>query len=262
MNEREVESSLVGIPIARQKRHKTYHDLARPPRSLPRRLRWNLLVGGFRHQRVWLIALALLSVFGVGVVFLHRVARLEPEQGFLGWSLAGILAVLTPFIVMILRAGRRRIHLFQRGKLAFGELSAAQTTGHQCTWGSIFRAWAADRYSTDRALGLLTVRWTRYAFTFSFLAEDGNTYGATALTNDTIWHSLRDEKYERIVYDPANPSEAVVVDEFVPWAEIDATGRFQIPSGAKWLRELMPPILTAFAVMVDVALLFWPFASS
>ncbi len=256
MNETKPDSSLLGIPLAHGNLRKVYHDLAAPPRSLPLRLKWNLLVGGFRHQRAWLIALALLSLFGVGVVFLHRVARLEPEPGFLGWSLTVLLVLVTPFIVMILHAGRRRVRLFQRGKLAFGELSKAQTTGHQCTWGSIARVWTDDNHSLDYRLEQLTVRWTRYEFMFSFLAEDGNTCNATALTNDTIWRPLKDEKYERIIYDPANPTEAVVVDEFAPWAEIDESGRFQIPRGAKWIRDLMPALLISFAIVVDVGLLF------
>ena len=43
MNEPEADSSLADIPIARQNRRKTYHNLAPPPRVLPLRLHWNLL---------------------------------------------------------------------------------------------------------------------------------------------------------------------------------------------------------------------------
>ena len=108
MHSLESGSSLEGIPFPRWNGRKSYYDLAAPPRSVPRCLHWNLLVGGFRHQRVWLITFALLSLFGVGAAFLHRVARLELPPGPLGSLLAGIFLFVTPFIVMILRTGRRR----------------------------------------------------------------------------------------------------------------------------------------------------------
>lgn len=47
-----------------------------------------------------------IALFGIGIVFLHRADRLEPEPRFLPCSLAGLFVVATPFIVMVLRAGR------------------------------------------------------------------------------------------------------------------------------------------------------------
>jgi len=51
---------------------------------------------------------------------------------------------------------------------------------------------------------------TVYALTFEFTAKDGKTYQAVAKTHHTS--RLKDEEFEKLVYDPVNPSNAVLLD--------------------------------------------------
>ena len=51
---------------------------------------------------------------------------------------------------------------------------------------------------------------TVYKLFFEFTANDGKTYQVVAKTHKT--HRLLDEELEALVYDPANPSNAVVLD--------------------------------------------------
>ncbi|MEA3451897.1 MAG: hypothetical protein U9Q83_08330, partial [Bacteroidota bacterium] len=51
-----------------------------------------------------------------------------------------------------------------------------------------------------------------YDLFFDFVANDGKTYKAKSKTIDV--NKLSDELYEPIIYNPQNPEEAVLVDEF------------------------------------------------
>ncbi len=51
---------------------------------------------------------------------------------------------------------------------------------------------------------------TVYKLFFEFTANDGKTYQAIAKTHKT--YRLMDEEFEKLVYDPVNPSNAVVLD--------------------------------------------------
>ncbi len=51
---------------------------------------------------------------------------------------------------------------------------------------------------------------TVYKLFFEFTANDGKTYQAIAKTHKT--YRLLDEEFEKLVYDPVNPSNAVVLD--------------------------------------------------
>ncbi len=51
---------------------------------------------------------------------------------------------------------------------------------------------------------------TVYALTFEFKASDGHMYQAVAKTHKT--HRLKDEAFEKLVYDPTNPTNAVLLD--------------------------------------------------
>lgn len=51
---------------------------------------------------------------------------------------------------------------------------------------------------------------TVYKLFFEFTANDGRKYEAIAKTHKT--QRLRDEEFEKLVYDPSNPSNAVVLD--------------------------------------------------
>ncbi len=51
---------------------------------------------------------------------------------------------------------------------------------------------------------------TVYKLFFEFTANDGKNYQAIAKTHKT--HRLKDEEFEKLVYDPFNPSNAVILD--------------------------------------------------
>ena len=52
---------------------------------------------------------------------------------------------------------------------------------------------------------------TVYALTFEFTASDNKSYQVIAKTHH--FHRLEDEAFEKLVYDPGNPQNAVLLDE-------------------------------------------------
>ena len=253
MNETEPDYSLLGIPIAHGNRRKAYYNLAPPPRSLPRRLKWNLLVGGFRHRHVWDVSLGLLALYGVTEMFWLLVTAGASPPSFAGWVLLAMMAGIVAFAVLVIRQGQRRIRLFEIGALALGQLEKEQPTDYHCTWFNRLTAMEGEPIGMpdDR---LLKVKWTKYLFTFAFQTEDGRACSATAITNDRIWRFLKAAVNQRIIYDPQDPTEAVVVNEFAPWIEIDATGRLLVQPGFAWCRELLLPFSCVVAVSIDLLL--------
>ena len=116
-------------------------------------------------------------------------------------------------------------------------------------WGGI----RANRLLTNgkQALGKLTSKVgtntrinnrTVYKLTFEFVAEDGYTYQAVAKSNKP--EILEDEAQEPLLYDPAEPRNAVMLDSLPGLPRVDERGHIQTASHGKALLVMILPALT------------------
>lgn len=83
---------------------------------------------------------------------------------------------------------------------------------------------------------------TVYKLTFEFTANDGQRYEAVAKNHLT--YPLEDEEQEQIVYDPANPRRAVLVDNLPGDPDIDEWGHITLTKPGSSLAVLILPALT------------------
>jgi len=127
-------------------------------------------------------------------------------------------AVGIGFIIPALRQGRKACRLLGNGRLAAGILQAMEPTGSSIN---------------DRPV---------YRMVFGFQAEDGRAYEATANTHEP--ERLRDQQRELLLYDPYDPSYAVLLDSLPGSPEIDLKGSFRARRPAAALGVLLAPMLT------------------
>jgi len=102
------------------------------------------------------------------------------------------------FIVFATLSGFRRNHLLRHGLLSTGKLLGRERTNVTVN---------------DRPVWKLT---------FEYLARDGQRHEATASTTDTA--RLEDEAQEPLLYDPARPSVAYVLDEAPARPQFESNG--------------------------------------
>lgn len=69
---------------------------------------------------------------------------------------------------------------------------------------------AEGRYLSQEATNMKVNNQTVYKLFFEFMAKDGRKYNAVAKTHKT--NRLLDEEFEKLVYDPNEPSNAVLLD--------------------------------------------------
>ncbi|MCG3210590.1 MAG: hypothetical protein FOGNACKC_04221 [Anaerolineae bacterium] len=84
-----------------------------------------------------------------------------------------------------------------------------------------------------------------YKLTFEFTADNGLPYQAIARSHQPA--KLEDEAQERILYNPANPKNAVLVDNLPGSPEIDEFGQIYV---ANFGKSMLVLILPALVVMV------------
>ena len=109
------------------------------------------------------------------------------EIGF--WIFLFIIPFLAVGIALLTLGTRkmmRNLHLLKIGKVAYGTFMTKEPTNTKIN------------------------KQTVYKFTFGFTTDDGTTHFAEGKTHQT-WR-LEDEATERLVYDPANPNSAVMID--------------------------------------------------
>ncbi|GAB4443538.1 MAG: hypothetical protein Kow0031_25790 [Anaerolineae bacterium] len=144
---------------------------------------------------------------------------------FSTWALCfvGIFPLVgLAFIAVSLAQGFRGIRLLKNGKIAGGRL--------------------VDKSPTGTRINNLPV----YQLTFEFIADDGMPYRATARSH--LPASLQDEALEQLVYDPRNPSKAVLLDNLPGSPDIDETG--QIYGPASPIALVLPLLLPVVVVLV------------
>jgi hypothetical protein len=127
-------------------------------------------------------------------------------------------AVGIGFIIPALRQGTKACRLLGHGRLAAGILRAMEPTGSRINNQPV------------------------YKMVFGFQADDGRAYEATANTHEP--ERLRDQQQELLLYDPFDPSYAVMLDSLPGAPEIDQTGRFRARRPAAALRALLLPMVT------------------
>ncbi|MEM9390659.1 MAG: hypothetical protein AAGA02_09295 [Bacteroidota bacterium] len=101
-----------------------------------------------------------------------------------------------PFLVGLIwlfinvKNGREKIRVISNGKIARGELESKEPTNSSVNDQTVYR------------------------LTFSFQAENGQSYHVSAKTHKT--HRLEDEHKEILIYDPMDPNKAYLADS-LPW---------------------------------------------
>jgi hypothetical protein len=150
-------------------------------------------------------------------------------------GLFGAMPVIFPivgifFIIPGINKARRAIRL-----LVIGE----QTTGR-----------LKSRVKTSTEINDCPV----YKLTFEFETREGLTCEATAKTH--LVENLEDEHDEPLLYDPMEPSNAVMLDNLPGLPRIDADGQIRVRSGVSALCCLLVPGAT---VVGHFGYLFWRF---
>lgn len=139
-----------------------------------------------------------------------------------GWFSPWVLLIVLPFpliglgfIVFGLRNGLKANRLLANGKVGLGTLKSMVPTNTRVN------------------------NQTVYKLTFEFTADDGRYCEVVAKTHLTS--RLRDDDQERLLYDPDNPSYAVMLDNLPGKPDIDELGQIRPASpGSGWLVLVLP----------------------
>lgn len=122
------------------------------------------------------------------------------------------------FVVFGLKSGFRANHLLANGKVGFATLKSKTPTNTRVN------------------------NQTVHKLTFELVADTGNTYEVTAKTHRP--EVLEDEAKEVVLYDPQNPSYAVMLDSLPGGPEIDEMGNIRSGSLFRGLLLLAAPAAT------------------
>lgn len=118
------------------------------------------------------------------------------------------------------RGARRTLRLLVHGKQAVGTLKSKEPTNVEVN------------------------KKTVYKLTFEFQDEQGATYDVVAKTHNTA--RLEDDPREPLLYDPAYPQSASLLDHLPGSPKIDAMGSIQIDSVGRALLVMILPALSIF----------------
>jgi hypothetical protein len=122
------------------------------------------------------------------------------------------------FIAFGLRRGFKANRLLAWGKVGLGVLKSKESTGSRVNGQPV------------------------YKLIFEFVADNGATYAVTSRTH--LSATLEDEVEERLLYDPADPANAVMLDNLPGSPDIDARGRIHAANLYQSLLPLLLPALT------------------
>ena len=109
------------------------------------------------------------------------------------------------FLYSGIKYGLKANRLLSQGRIAFGKLVSSESTNTRINNRPVIK------------------------LTFTFKANDGEEYEATAKTHQP--GDLRDEEEEPLLYDEKDPSYAVLLDDLPGSTEFDNSGKL-IPAGA------------------------------
>jgi hypothetical protein len=122
------------------------------------------------------------------------------------------------FLSSGLRHGLKADRLLAQGRVAFGELTSTVPTGASVNNRPVMK------------------------LTYNFTAADGEEWEATAESHEV--DDLTDEAQEPLLYDPEDPSRAVLLDDLPGSARFDSAGRLLSASPVRVVRALLFPALT------------------
>jgi hypothetical protein len=159
---------------------------------------------------------------------LSRIQGSRASIAGLGVSFVYIFPIVGLALAMFgVRTGIRRRYLLSSGELALGTLKLKEPTNTKIN------------------------NQTVYKYTFAFEVPGGGTYEATAKTH--LQRKLEDEDFERLVYDPRDPSEATLLDELPCRPAIDIRGNFDTEGSSQILLALANLVLPTVTLAVYVA---------
>jgi len=151
--------------------------------------------------------------------------------GIEGWTGLIVFGVLGVFVVVGLafwvtgvRRGLRANRLLAGGMLALGRMTGRRRT----------------RTRINKRIV--------YEFTFSFSADDRQTYEAKARTHET--ERLTDPQGEFLLYDPLDPPSAVLLDNIPGRVRIDDVGALETEKPHRAIASLLLPAVVLAANMV------------
>lgn len=124
------------------------------------------------------------------------------------------------FLYAGIKYGLKANRLLTQGRIAFGELTSSESTNARINNRPVIK------------------------LTFTFTANDGDEYEATAKTH--LPQDLRDEEQEPLLYDEMDPSYAVLLDDLPGSTEFDSSGRLMPASAWEILKVVLIPCLTIF----------------
>jgi len=122
------------------------------------------------------------------------------------------------FLYSGIRYGIKANRLLSQGRIAFGKLISTEGTGTSINNRPVLK------------------------LTFTFTANDGLDWEVTAKTHEP--EDLRDEVEEPLLYDPDDPSYAVLLDDLPGSTEFDSSGRLVAASFLETVKILLVPALT------------------
>jgi hypothetical protein len=161
----------------------------------------------------------------VNVEYVTRFPEISRVEGmrrgiFGAWSIFVVIFPLIGFgfLVSGISYGIKANQLLSMGKITFGKLISTESTGVRVNRRPVLK------------------------LTFSFLSEAGQDWEVTAKTHEP--GDLRDEEEEPILYDPDDPSYAVLMDNLPGSTEFDASGQLLPASIWEILKVLFLPGLT------------------
>jgi hypothetical protein len=152
-------------------------------------------------------------------------ARIKGERsGQFDWWVLCIVGIFplvgSGFILYGLTQGWKNLRLLRYGQVARGQLARKEPTNTRINKRMV------------------------YKLTFDFTAADGAARQAIAKSH--LPGNLEDEAYEQILYDPANPTRAALVDNLPGAPDIDDLGRIYMPGGIRGTMVLILPMLVTF----------------
>lgn len=189
--------------------------LGRPPRSLSLGATTRVLLYGFCVQFGWL-ALAGLT----------WIASFEPTPGRAA-VIGGLLGLLPVLLIGLgLKENLRFLHLLRHGVLAPGRLVKK--------WKVVKRS----RRGTH----------TAWYYKFEYPGPEGQLCAETVSSFEWPLEELTDDPFEAVLYDPASPSEAVLLDQFHGGVIVARHGRVGT-------RSPLAPLLAALPLGIFLSVL-------
>jgi hypothetical protein len=197
--------------------------LAAPPRWVPLTLLYDCLFSGLGWGWVLLLGVGVAEGCVLGVLWFHGLLRTV-------YVLTGLLSALVALAGVGVLAGGMGCALQEVWFLRHGKLALAHARHHE---------------PCDRTRG--------YLVTFEFTDDDGEVREAQVSTHN--WTVLEPSRRTPLLYDPARPDRALIVEDMKCEPRFNGRGGFRAPE-AGTLALLLTPVVLLSLLLVG-CLLEW-----